>query len=518
MTTGYKAWSREEIQLIHNVMVVHAPWRGPSPWDDAEFMASWLNNAQQLDPLTEETLTNWWKSTEEYQNEWPKWEEGPTDPDEPVDPVDPIDPDEPLPTPDPDFVGIQGRLRLDDAGYCDDVKRINPVGVHLGDIFSKFTYDEAHAEKYVIWARNAHYPYIHFWMNLGTLPNRDGSMPNSFWAGRECGPGFTPDFWGKLGRFGDLLDKYGMKGGYNLGDWKLWEGDHKSFFRELGRHTRSRANKTAAYVFGGNEAWQTGASSKEEILDALDEFKTEDHETIVTTTSPPTEDTAEIAAWCGGDFYAIHGWRDGEDHDRLRHIFSVNWDGHPPAKFGKQDEPTGNGDEVSVKAQHCYHGRDVDANHLCALAVQSLVSNQGFNFMSSEGVKSDGDITKRAGFYEVGKVSRIVPIDIMAWPKSFHFGSSQSAHRVFSPGRSDTLRFDHRISHDGRIFGVFYGDQGETFARCERACFLSFVNWDGSVGSEKQYDLGTEIHFNFVRSTNGLPNGYTAQAVIGRLR
>lgn len=503
-----------EIETIYDLMRTHAPWRGPYPMNDPEFMCAWLNQTMLLDSqsnLSKETLEAWWKSTEEYQNEWPKWEESQKPQPEPEPPPDPTDPDDSLPTPDPNFVGIQGQFRIDDAGYCDDVKRINPVGIHLGDIFSKFTRDPVHAERLIIESRNAGYILIHFWMNLGTL--------GDYWVGRECGPGFTYDFWGQLGKFGDLLDKYGMKGGYNLGDYELWEGNHADFFRELGRHLRDRKNQTAAYVFGGNEAWQTGASSKEEISDALDEFKAECNTVPVTTTSPPSEHTNDINAWCAGDFYAIHGYRGGEDHDRLRHIFSVNWEGKPPSKYGYQDEWTGPGSEVSVKADHCYHGRDVDSNHMCAGAIQSLLSNQGFNYFCSEGVKSDSidKLKQRAGFNEVGKVSKIIPIDVMAWPGPFHFGSSQSDKRVFSPVKGDTLRFDHRISHDGRIFGIFYSDQGDTTARCERACYLSIVNWNGTVEPEEQFDLGEEIHFTWVRSQNGQP-GHTACAVIGRLR
>jgi hypothetical protein len=271
-------------------------------------------------------------------------------------------------------------------------------------------------------------------------------------------------------------------------------------------------------VFGGNEAWQTGADSKEEISDALDCFTEECNTVICTTTAPPSENVEDIEAWCDGDFYAIHGYRDGEDHDRIRHIFSVPWEGNPPSSFGWQDEPTGPGDEVSVKASHCYDGRDVDANHMCALAVQSLLCNQGFNYFCGAGVKSDTFLTDYAGFHEVARVKNIVPIDIMGWPGVFHFGGSQSSQRVFSPCEEDTLRFDHRISHEGRIFGIFYGDEGRTFARCERACFLSLVYWDGTISEEKQFDLGQEISFDFVRSQGGQPNGYTAQVVSGRLR
>jgi len=404
---------------------------------------------------------------------------------------------------------IKGQLRVTEAGWADDSGPVLPIGLHVGDLFSVFVRDPDKAEHIVATAQQAGYPFIHFWMNLGTL--------GDYWSGRECGPGYTSDFWPKLGLLGDMLDQYGMKGGYNLGDYKLWSGTHKDFFRQLGQHLHGRQNCTAAYVFGGNEAWQTGADSKEEISDALNCFKEECNTVPVTTTAPPSEHADDIANWCAGDFYGIHGYRAGEDHDRIRHIFSVGWEGNPPVEYGVQDEPTGPGDEVSVKSSHCYEGRDVDSNHICALAVQSLLCNQGYNYFCGAGVKSDTPIESYPGFYEVARSKQIVPPDIMGWPKPFHFGNSQP-DRVFSPCAEDTLRFDHRISHDGRIFGIFYGDQGHTRARCERACYLQFKGFDGSVSSEMQFDLGQEISFDFRRSSGGQPNGYTAQVVIGRLR
>jgi len=491
-------WAEHEIATIHDLMRTHAPWRGPYPMEDAAFMAAWMNEMSVLDSqsnLSKETLEVWWLSTPEYIEQKPLWDESQK------------------PPPIPEYVGITGQLRIDNAGFCDDIGRINPIGLHVGDLFSVFVRDQAKAAGIISKAAEAGYPLIHFWMNLGTL--------GDYWSGRECGPGYTDDFWGQLGRLGDLLDSYGVKGGYNLGDYKLFPnaGSHSNFFRELGRHLKSRSNCTAAYVFGGNEAWQTGADSKEEISDALESFKAECNTVIVTTTAPPSEHVDDIQEWCDGDFYAIHGYRAGEDHDRIRHIFSCPWEGNPPVTYGFQDEPTGPGDEVSVKSSHCYEGRDVDSNHICALAIQSLMCNQGYNYFCGAGVKSDTPIESYPGFYEVAKACKlIVPIDIMGWPGVFHFGGSQSHQRVFSPCAEDTLRFDHRISHDGRIFGIFYGDEGHTRARCERACFLSFVGFDGVVQPERQFDLGQEISFDFRRSTGGQPNGYTAQVITGRLR
>jgi hypothetical protein len=402
---------------------------------------------------------------------------------------------------------ITGQLRIDGSGYRDDNGPYLPIGIHMGDLFSCFCYGKmTEVQNALSSIRDAGYGLVQFWLNLG-------SLGGDYWAGREIGPEITPDFWGKLNQFSDLLDSYGLKGIYCTGDYALRGMSHGDFARQLGQSLAGRT--TGALVIAGNEAWQTGADSIDTLEDFCDAFKSCCPNVPITTTAPPTEAENDIAAWCGGDYYAIHGYRGAEDHDRIRHIFSVPWEGHPPCEYGYQDEPTGPGDEVSVKASHCYDGRDVDANHLVALAVQSLNCNQGYNFFCGDGVKLTGDVSRWPGFWEVATVVNWVPKDIMSWPGPIHFGTTQ-ADRIFEPTAENTLRFDHRINGD-RFFGMFYGDEGSLRARCKRACFLSLIEFDGTPGPEVQYDLGQEIHLSFVRSQNGEP-GYTAQFVTGRLR
>jgi len=491
----YRAWVKSEIDTIYKVMKEYAPWRGPEPWEDTEFLAAWLNNFQLIEqttgqPTTEEQLINWWKSTQEYKDN-ENWEPEPG-------------PNPPEPGTNP----IAGQVRISGSGYSDNNGPLLPIGLHLGDIFSKFTRDRGHAERYLSLANQAGYKIIQFWMNLGTLGG-------SYWSGREVGPNFTPDFWGQLNAFSDLLDSYGLKGVYNLGDYKLRGMSHEEFSRTLGQQLVNR--DTAAFNFAGNEAWQTGADNINTLVDYINNFALFCPDVIKTTTSPPSEESSDIDAWCAGDFYAIHGYRGGEDHDRIRHIFSVPWEGNPPSRFGYQDEPTGPGSEVSVKPSHCYNGRDVDANHMCALAFQSLMCNQAFNYFCSEGVKSDGDITKRAGFYEVPKVANLLPLDVMSWDTAFHFGDSQSGRRIFAPRSGNHVRFDHRIAPDGRFVGLFYGDEGQATATCVRPCTLTMLNWDDSVVIEHNFNKNDVITIDFARSQNGQP-GHTAMPVTGKLR
>jgi hypothetical protein len=310
------------------------------------------------------------------------------------------------------------------------------------------------------------------------------------------------------------LDSFGLKGIFCTGDYALRSMSHAEFAATLGGILAPR--DTGALVIAGNEAWQTGADSIETLEAFCEAFKSVCPDVPITTTAPPTEAAGDIAAWCGGDYYAIHGYRGGEDHDRIRHIFSVPWEGHPPCAYGFQDEPTGPGDEVSVKASHCYDGRDVDAFHLCALAAQSLICNQGFNFFCGDGVKLTGDIARWAGFAEVARVPSLLPPDLMAWPDPFHFGDSQSAVRVFRPNAGNEVRFDMRIADDGRIVGLLYGDEGRASVICERGCRISVTNWDGEVIADRGFSPGDELAVDFVRSQGGQP-GRTCFLVRGEL-
>lgn len=402
---------------------------------------------------------------------------------------------------------IIGQLRITGDGFADDNGAVLPIGIHMGDLFSVYTRDPAKATDALAKIAGAGYPLVQFWLNLG-------SLSGDYWAGREIGPEITPDYWGQLTRFADLLDSFGLRGIFCTGDYELRSMSHDEFARTLGGLLASR--DTGALVIAGNEAWQTGADSIDTLEAFCDAFKSICPDVPITTTAPPTEHVDDIAAWCAGDYYAIHGYRGGEDHDRIRHIFSVPWEGHPPCAYGYQDEPTGPGDEVSVKPSHCYEGRDVDANHICALAAQSLICNQGYNYFCGDGVKLTGDVARWPGFAEVARVAAMIPADVMAWPDPFHCGDSQSAHRIFRLNSGKDVRFDTRVADDGRIVGLLYGDESRASVICERGCRITVANWDGEVLHDRAFNPGDELIVDFVRSQGGNP-GRTSFLVRGEL-
>ena len=494
-----RTWAGHEVQTVQTIIREDAPWRveeGTDAGDFGNFVASFLNCVEQLDAngqLSSEAIREWWRSTEEYQTRWPLWEEEQSKPD-----VVPGLPPR-----------IVGQLRITGDGYADDNGLVLPLGIHLGDLFSVYTRDPQRAVDALSVSSAAGYALVQFWLNLG-------SLSGDYWAGREIGPEITPDYWGQLTRFADVLDSYGMRGIFCTGDYELRSMSHGDFARQLGELLRGR--DTGALVIAGNEAWQTGADDISTLQDFCSAFKSVCPDVPITTTAPPTEAKEDIANWCDGDYYAIHGYRGGEDHDRIRHVFSVPWEGDPPCEHGYQDEPTGPGEDVSVKASHCYDGRDVDAHHMCALAAQSLLTNQGFNFFCGDGVKltDAASLQRWGGFAEVPRVAAMLPADVMSWPQGCHFGDSQSSHRVFRPNAGKEIRFDHRVAHDGRLIGLLYGDEGHVSIVCERPCFAELVDWTGEVVSAREYGEGQELVCDFVRSQGGQP-GRTCLLVRGHL-
>ena len=406
---------------------------------------------------------------------------------------------------------ITGQLRVTGNGFEDDNGSYLPIGIHVGDLFSCYCHGRTEDVKSTLSKiQQAGYGLVQFWLNLG-------SLGGDYWAGREIGPEITPNYWGQLGSFSDLLDSYGLKGIYCTGDYALRGMSHHDFACMLGEFLIARSKQTGALVIAGNEAWQTGADDIQTLLDFIESFESTGCHVPITTTAPPTEAAQDIANWCAGDYYAIHGYRNGEDHDRVRHIFSVPWEGHPPERNGYQDEPTGPGDEVSVKASHCYHGRDVDASHLVALALQSLMTNQGYNYFCGDGVKltTPDNLANWAGFNEVAAAVNLIPRDIMAWGEYIHFGDTQPL-RVFGPNYGNEVRFDHRFGPNGQIFGLLYGDQGGFGILNYRAAHIRLRNYKGETISEQEYYPGQILTGEFVRSQNGQP-GKTSFIVDGWL-
>lgn len=498
-----RTWAGHEVETIRTIIREDAPWRVAQGWTDdtGNFIASFLNCVEQLDAagqLSAENIRAWWRSTPEYRREWPKWR---------LEQIrqwirDNVKPPNPV-------AQIEGQLRVTGDGFADANGPVLPVGCHVGDLFSVYTRDPAKATEAVAAIADAGYPLIQFWLNLG-------SLGGDYWAGREIGPEITPDYWGQLTRFADLLDAHGVRGIFCTGDYALRGMSHEDFARQLGQLLQGR--DSGALVIAGNEAWQTGADDIDTLQRFCEAFRSVCPDVPITTTAPPTEHADDIAAWCDGDYYAIHGYRDGEDHDRVRHVFSVPWEGHPPTDYGYQDEPTGPGDEVSVKARHCYEGRDVDAHHLCALAAQSLICNQGYNYFCGDGVKLStvDNLIAWQGFYEVARVPSMLPTDLQAWPGPFHFGDSQGNVRLFRPNYGNEVRCDMRVAHDARLVGLLYGDEGAASIITERACEVEVRDWDGTILIPLQrFDPGRELKVTFTRSQGGQP-GHTCYLMTGR--
>jgi len=151
--------------------------------------------------------------------------------------------------------------------------------------------------------------------------------------------------------------------------------------------------------------------------------------------------------------FVCHGYRGGHWWDKVRHIFSLVYEGKPEKRQGWQGEPAGPGELVSaIDNKH-----ELDAHALCAMAAMGLITRQAWVYFSGPGVKSDAGerLQDMPGFREVPKVRALIPADVMRYDKIFHGGDTWKNERVFAA--QGEVRADHAYYHDGRFVCLIYG-------------------------------------------------------------
>jgi DNA-directed RNA polymerase specialized sigma24 family protein len=208
-----------------------------------------------------------------------------------------------------------------------------------------------------------------------------------------------------------------------------------------------------AIIGGANESWQTGESDPNRLAQLVGWFKQRHPATLYTISSPPGETADELNAWSirPADLFDVHGYRGGRWWDKVRHIFSISYEGRPQKRLGWQGEPTGPGGAVSVTENK----HELDDDTLAAMAEMSLMSRQAWCFMSGAGVLFDYPIDSERGFWTVPRVRDALPRDIMGFSRLFHGGDRLASERIFAP--SGETRCDHALSDDGRFVAVIYG-------------------------------------------------------------
>jgi len=175
--------------------------------------------------------------------------------------------------------------------------------------------------------------------------------------------------------------------------------------------------------------------------------------TLYTISSPPGEGAEELNAWSipPADLFDVHGYRGGRWWDKVRHIFSIPYEGQPNKRLGWQGEPTGPGAAVSVTENK----HELDDHTLAAMCAMSLMSRQAWCYMSGPGVLFDSPIDAQPGFWTVPRMRDAVYKDVMGFSRLIHGGTRWANERVFEA--LGETRCDQALSDDGRFVAVIYG-------------------------------------------------------------
>lgn len=340
---------------------------------------------------------------------------------------------------------LVGRLRQDGQRFFDDTGPVLPIFCHFGEAFSRYTRDRDAVRRQLDVIAQAGYHGIRFWTVL----------TGQYWAGREVTEAFTPDYWGQLRDFLRDLEARQLRavisqGGTNPQDIP----DRRGFARRLSDVLdQTGTADVVAIIEGANESWQTGEPDPRRLAEFVSWIEQRHPEVIYTISAPPGETRDELNAWSipPADLFDVHGYRGGHWWDKVRHIFSIAYEGQPNKRLGWQGEPTGPGAAVSVTENK----QELDDDTLPAMAAMSLMSRQAWCFMSGAGVLFDYPIDREAGFFTVPRVRAALPADVMTFQRLIHGGERWAAERIFAP-RGET-RVDQALADDGRFVALVYG-------------------------------------------------------------
>ena len=344
---------------------------------------------------------------------------------------------------------IVGRLRLDgNRMFVDDSGQVLPIFCHFGEAFSRYTRDRDSVRRQLDVIAQAGYHGIRFWTTLG-------GGGGGYWGGREVYEAWTPDYWGQLRDFLRDLAARQLRAVISQGDiFPAAIPDRFHFAQRLSDVLDEvGAAGAVAIIEGENESWQTGESDPNRLAQFVGWIKQRHPATLCTLSSPPGEGTEELNAWSipPADLFDVHGYRGGHWWDKVRHIFSISYEGQPRKRLGWQGEPTGPGAAVSVTENK----HELDDDTLAAMCAMSLMSRQAWCFMSGPGVLFDSPIDAQPGFWTVPRMRDAVYRDVMSFSLLIHGGSRWANERVFEA--VGETRCDQALSDDGRFVAVLYG-------------------------------------------------------------
>ena len=360
---------------------------------------------------------------------------------------------------------LVGRLRIEQNVFVDDSGPVLPLFAHAGDLFALWTRDRSYVRQQLDVLAVAGYHGLRVWTLLS------GPYWERMHGGRTVGPKSTPNYWMEWRDFVSEVYERKLRLVVSQGDiGTLGDNmtDRKAFAVKLAEIALAVDPTGNVYAFldGGNEAWQTGERDPQRLAQFVQAYKSAGGTALLTLTSPQSEETAELDAYSidPADCYDVHGSRDGRFWDKIRHIFSIPYEGKPRRRLGIQSEPNGGGALVSVTTNK----EELNDEAIAALAVQSLIARQAYVWFSGEGVSINKGLETEPGFWQTPKACALLPTDVMSYATLHHSGDTWSQLRIVDQGISHTVRVDGAQHRNGRCVYLFYGEPGTHRFRAAR--------------------------------------------------
>lgn len=363
-----------------------------------------------------------------------------------------------LPSP---YPRINGQLRVDGKRFVDDAGITLPLFAHAGDLFALFVRDRNRAVQEIEKIAAAGYQGIRVWTVL----------VGPYWErpDRDVSPTKYADYWERWDDFLTVVNSEDLKLVVSQGDMNRWSTNlptREAFAVQLAQAEQRIGNGIYAFLDAGNETWQNGEPDPVRLAAFVTAYRRAGGRAVLTLTSPPGEEAQELNEYSidPAECYDVHGSRANRFYDKIRHIFSIAYEGNPRRALGIQSEPTGSGDLVSVTDNK----EELNHEAVSAMAVMSLIARQAWVWFSGEGVRIQQSLDIEQGFASVPKIAALLPKDLMTFNLLLHSGDTWRRERLVDQGITHEVRMDGAQSNDGRCVYLFYGEPGTHQFRAAR--------------------------------------------------
>lgn len=377
--------------------------------------------------------------------------------------------------------GIQGQLRIvPGGGFADDSGPVLPVLAHFGDALSRWSRGQqgqvlADLDR----IKAAGFDGIRFWSTLGG----DGSN-SGYWAGRAVSPTATRDYWAHVEAFLTACRDRGLVVQLSQGDvYADAIPDRRDFAYRMAEVVNRVGPQTVALFEGANESRDTGEPDASRLAQFVSWFKERAPAPLVGLSAYTGTEDVEVLndfSRAPADLFVVHSYRGGRWWDKVRHIFSLQYEGKPNKRIGWNGEGPGYGALVSaIDNKH-----EIDGEVYQILAAVALMTRQAYVWFTGPGVISDHTNGERLenmpGFNDVARVKEMLPNDVMWYTEGFsHGGDSWASRRAFRA--VGETRADQVTNNDGRFCTVIYGDDVHAIQPV-RSFSVTHDTWIGNKG------------------------------------